>query len=65
MSTRPAPVVFDLDRAAEAMCVSKETLKRAIRAGKLRAKKSSAGTGGKHLVSAADLDAWFESLEDV
>lgn len=50
-------------QAAEACGVSPDTIARAKAAGRLRAKKTSA-RGGKELYRVADLEAWFESLED-
>ena len=55
---------FTLDEAAQYMRVSQDTIERAIRAQKLRAKKTGPNGGGKYLVSAADLDAWFDGLVD-
>lgn len=63
MTTAPS-AYFTREEAAERMRVSVETIKRAIYAGTLRAKKTGSGGGGKYLISAADLDAWFEGLVD-
>lgn len=52
-----------LKDAARITGVSAETLNRAIKAGKLRGKKTAA-TGGKTLVRVSDLDDWFEGLID-
>ncbi len=49
--------------AAKVTGVSADTLRKAIHAGKLNAKKT-AKTGGKTLVRPADLDAWFDGLAD-
>jgi len=53
-----------LDEAAEYLRVSVPTVKRAIYAGNLRAKKSGAGGGGKYLIRVTELDAWFDGLVD-
>lgn len=55
---------FTREEAAEHMRVSVETIKRAIYAGRLRAKKTGSGGGGKYLIRGEDLDAWFEGLVD-
>ena len=55
---------FNLEQAAERMQVSGDTILRAIRGQKLRAKKTGPNGGGKYLISAADLDAWFDGLVD-
>lgn len=53
-----------LPEAAKAMRVSEDTILRAIRSQRLRAKKTGANGGGKYLISATDLDAWFDGLVD-
>lgn len=55
---------FSLPEAADHMRLSQETLETAIRAKKLRAKKTGPNGGGKYLIAGDDLDAWFESLVD-
>lgn len=59
---------LDLDEAAEATGVSKETIRRAIHSGALKAKRTGRtadGDGtGKYLVSVKELEAWFEGLVD-
>lgn len=51
--------------AAEACSVSEDTIKRAIRRGTLRAKRSGENGGGKYLITATALQAWLEDgLED-
>lgn len=60
----PPRLYFTLDEAADRMRVSKDTIERAIRAQNLRAKKTGANGGGKYLVSASDLDDWFDGLVD-
>lgn len=75
MSTKALPAkrrYFDTRQAAEHMSVSVDTIRAAINTGRLRA-KYSAGTdpetgkrrpGGKTLITAEALDAWFEEMED-
>ena len=60
-----APKLF-LSRAeaAEACSVSLDTIRRAIKSGSLRAKKTGANGGGRDLIRVADLESWFDSLED-
>lgn len=59
-----APKLFlTRKQAAEACGVSTDTIARAKAAGKLRAKRT-ASRGGKELYRVADLEAWFDSLED-
>lgn len=59
---------YSKDGAAEASGVSKQTIDRAIKAGKLRAKRTSEtkdGTpSGRVLILASDLSSWLESLVD-
>ena len=50
--------------AAEYVRLSEETIKAAIYDGRLRAKKSGKGGGGRVLISRADLDAWFDGMAD-
>lgn len=59
--TTPTPKFLTLRDAAKVTGVSTDTLTRAIHAGKLKAKKTSAN-GGKTLVRVSDLDAWFDGL---
>lgn len=49
--------------AAEACGVGRETIARAIASGRLKAKKTGK-EGGKHLIRVADLEAWYDELED-
>jgi excisionase family DNA binding protein len=59
-----APTLFlSRKQAAEACGVSTDTIARAVKAGHLRAKKTAA-RGGKELYRVADLEAWFDGLED-
>jgi excisionase family DNA binding protein len=53
---------LDVATAAKVTCLGRDTIKRAIRSGQLRAKRS--GQGGKYLISPAALQAWFDGLED-
>lgn len=55
---------LNLRSAAAYTDISADTLKRAIRAGALPAKLTSAGGGGRFLIRREDLDAWFDQLED-
>lgn len=55
---------YTRDEAAEAMGVSKDTITRAVNAGDLRAKRTGENGGGKYLISAAALVAWFDKLQD-
>lgn len=64
MTSKTARVYFTREEAAERMRVSTETIKRAIYAGTLRAKKTGANGGGVYIIASDDLDAWFEGLVD-
>jgi excisionase family DNA binding protein len=55
---------FTRREAAEYVRLSEETIKAAIYDGRLRAKKSGKGGGGRVLISRADLDAWFDGMTD-
>lgn len=60
-------LAYTREEAAQACGVSADTIKRAVAAGKLKAKRSGvhAETGeptGKYLILAADLQAWLENL---
>lgn len=55
---------LNLADAAKEVGLGKDTLRAAIYAGRLKAKKSGVGGGGRTLIRRADLDAWFESLAD-
>lgn len=55
---------FTREEAADELRVSVETVKRAIYAGELRAKKTGKNGGGKYLIRRVDLDAWFDGLAD-
>jgi excisionase family DNA binding protein len=63
MTTVPR-VALTAEEAAESVGVSKETIMRAIRTGKLRAKRSGDGGGGKYLVTVTALTAWVDGLGD-
>lgn len=62
------PLAYSKSDAAEAAGVSVQTLDRAIRAGVLRAKKTSitkdGEPSGKIVILASDLNAWLEALVD-
>ncbi len=63
--TDDEPPFFFTLRTASARCgVSKDVLEEAVRAGRLRGKRTGANGGGLYLFSRAQLDAWFEGLED-
>lgn len=55
-------VALDVDEAAESCAVKRDTVMRAIRSGRLRARRSGEGGGGKYLVRVVDLEAWIESM---
>lgn len=61
-------LAFNTEEAAEATGLSADTIKRAIRSGALRAKRSGRTEGGdpagRYLVTEADLRSWLDSLED-
>lgn len=67
MSKRALPALetrfLTIPQAAKVVGLSPDTLHKQVRAGRLRAKRT-ASTGGKTLVKLADLDAWFDQLED-
>lgn len=65
MSVQPAEqAYFTREEAAEFLRVSKDSIKRAINSGALRAKRTGPNGGGPYLISRAALDAWFEGLID-
>jgi excisionase family DNA binding protein len=51
-------LAYSLPEAADALSVSQEVLRRAIRAGNLPFRKN----GRTYLIATTDLLAWFESL---
>lgn len=55
---------FTREEAAEEVRCSVDTVKRAINAGRLRAKRTGDNGGGKYLISADALREWFEGLVD-
>lgn len=55
---------YKIPEAAALYGVSPDTIKRAIAAGKLRAKRSGPSGGGHHLIGDAALEEWFEGLVD-
>lgn len=61
-------IALSIDEAAEASGVSKETIRRAIHSGALKAKRSGRdkdGDGtGKYLIGLPALEAWFDGLVD-
>lgn len=62
MSATIPRVALDVDEAATSCSVKPETIKRAIRSGKLRAKRSGDNGGGKYLILIADLEAWVQGM---
>lgn len=68
-------LAFNTTEAATATGLSEDTIKKAIRTGKLRAKRSgrlekdttrgrAGDPAGRYLVTESDLRAWLDSLED-
>ncbi|WP_368862558.1 excisionase family DNA-binding protein [Rhodococcus sp. HM1] len=51
-------IAFDVESAASAVCVSTDTIRRELRAGRLASRRS----GRKILIGADELREWFESL---
>ncbi|MDV2478577.1 helix-turn-helix domain-containing protein [Rhodococcus zopfii] len=51
-------IAFDVEHAAEAVCVSTDTIRREIRAGRLASRRS----GKKILIGADELKEWFDAL---
>lgn len=60
----PEPFYFTFKTAAGRCGVSQDVLKDAVRAGRLRGKRTGANGGGLYLFSRAQLEAWFEGLVD-
>jgi hypothetical protein len=62
------PIAVSIPAAAEATGVSEKTIRAAINAGHLKAKRQSrngAGEGvGKYLVKVTDLETWVDGLVD-
>lgn len=63
MTTTPQVLAYDVDSAAEACSVSRDTILRSIRSGALRAKRTGA-RGGKYVITPAALQRWLDSLGD-
>jgi excisionase family DNA binding protein len=59
-----APISLTIEQAAQAANVGRDTIRRAVKSGRLRAKRTGANGGGKHLISIKALQEWFDSLED-
>lgn len=55
---------YRLNEAAEECGVSPDVLRAAVRNGNLRAKRTGKDGGGLYLFRPADLEAWFDRLED-
>lgn len=66
--TRVFKVALSIGEAADAVGVSKETIRRAIHTGRLKAKRTGAKTDGdgtgKYLIRVTELEAWFDGLVD-
>lgn len=60
------PLSYTIKTAAEATGLTGSTISRAIKSGKLRAKRSSVAADGEptgsYVILAADLQAWLEGL---
>jgi excisionase family DNA binding protein len=63
-----APLAYTIATAAEATGLSRQTIDRAIKSGRLRAKRTSVTADGEpagsYLILADSLHAWLESLPD-
>ncbi len=63
-----AKMFLTREEAAQACGVSLDTIRRSINRGALRAKRTSKNAAGepcgKYLISVAELQAWFDQLED-
>jgi excisionase family DNA binding protein len=60
-----AEQLFFTYRSAAALCdVSEDVLKDAVRAGRLRGKRTGENGGGLYLFRKVDLEAWFSQLVD-
>jgi excisionase family DNA binding protein len=61
-------IALTREEAAQATGVSLDTIRRAIRAGHLKAKRSGkdadGNPSGKYLIRVSELEAWVDSLED-
>lgn len=55
-------LAYNYDTAAAATGLSVTTIRRAIRAGNLKAKQQT--NGGRVVILAADLQAWLEGMTD-
>lgn len=66
--TADVKLAYTRPEAAKAVGLSDDTLKKAINAGHLRAKRSGkdadGNPAGKYLITHAALMAWLESLDD-
>ena len=60
----PHHTYLTLAETADYLRLSRDTVRAAIYDGRLVAKKSGKGGGGRVLVRQSDADAFFESLED-
>lgn len=62
--TTPPRLFLSRAEAAEACGVRADTIRRAIKSGALKAKRTGKNGGGKDLIRVIDLEAWFDGLED-
>lgn len=66
--TAPATMAYSLSTAATATGLSTKTLQRAVKSGRLRAKRTSVTEdglpAGNYVILADDLRAWLDALED-
>ena len=58
------PTYLTRKEAAAYVRLSEETIRAAIYDGRLPAKKSGKGGGGRVLIRRTDLDAWFDGMPD-
>jgi excisionase family DNA binding protein len=58
------PMFYTFKGAAEVCSVSVDVLKDAVRAGRLRGKRTGENGRGLYLFSRAQLEAWFDGLID-
>lgn len=63
-ATSPTKLFLTLAEAAEATGLSTRTLREAVNAGKLKAKRTGEDGTGRFLFRVAHLESWFDALED-
>lgn len=64
MSKTTVNPLHTLDEAAAYLRLHRDTVRAAIYDGRLVAKKSGSGGGGRVLIRQSDLDAFFEGMQD-